>query len=306
MQAESGNMFETTRPAGRLDPPSRKGVCMAVRYLLNHIVRPSLSVEDLLLESGNLGTDGIELRNDLGSPDPLGGASPHRIREIAAALGQKIFSINALQRCDDASLQDRLRGELEPLAELALKIGVSAVVLCPVNDASDTRSEAERFRGLLSNLKAFAPVLQDNGLVGLLEPLGFRHSALRSFTTALRAIGESGAACYRCLIDSFHFAIGPERFEDLPELPAAMIGLVHLSGVETATPLSDLTDADRVTVGQEDRLESLELLAALRRNGYEGPVSLEPFSPELQTLPIERWRARIRESLSYLGMSARP
>jgi len=261
---------------------------------------PALSATELLQTSHSLHFSGVELRNDIGNGDPLRGEPVEKIRDLAAALGQNIFSINALQRCNDASIQEELIDTLQSLAGIGQDLRVSAIVMCPVNDRKDPRSGEQQYRELVSNLIALAPVFEDSGLVGLIEPLGFPQSSLRSLSTALRAIADSGKTCYRGLLDTFHFALGTDGFEDLNAYALDAVGLVHVSGVESDTPYDRLTDDDRVLVGADDRLETRRQLSLLRARGYDGFVSFEPFSPVIHKMAADEIVDELRKSASYL------
>ena len=273
---------------------------MTSKLYLNHMAFPALSVIDLLHTSKELGLDGVELRNDIGSGDPLTGLEPERIREVADESDQEVFSINALQRTNDPSIRLELIDTLQSIAKKARAVGASAVVMCPVNDTDDPRSRDDAFRDLVDNLQALAPVLEDNGLLGLLEPLGFQQSSLRSLSVAFRAIGESGASCYKGLLDTFHFALGRDDFDDLGRYPPGKIGLVHLSGVEQELAFEEMSDDHRILVGPQDRLGTGRQVASLIERGYTGPLSFEPFSPVLWETPPVQLKPQIRASADYI------
>jgi 2-keto-myo-inositol isomerase len=277
---------------------------MTNKLYLNHIALPALSVVDLLHTSKELGFDGVELRNDIGSGDPLTGLDAARIRDVVEETGQEIFSINALQRTNDPAIRSELIDTLQAIAKTALSIGARHVVLCPVNDIDDPRSKDEAFGDLVDNLQVLAPVLEDRGLLGLVEPLGFPQSSLRGLSVAFRAIGESGAGCYRGLLDTFHFALGTDGFDDLRRYPIGKLGLVHLSGVEEDLPFEKMLDDHRILVGPGDRLETGRQLATLVGRGYSGPLAFEPFSPEIWETPPVQLLPQIRASAEYVRIQA--
>lgn len=273
---------------------------MTNKLYLNHMALPALSVIDLLHTSKELGFDGVELRNDIGPGDPLTGLEAAQIRDVAEETGQELFSVNALQRTNDPGIRSELIDTLQAIAKTASSVGVGSIVLCPVNDIGDPRSRDEAFGDLVDNLQALAPVLEDNGLVGLLEPLGFPQSSLRSLSTAFRAIGESGAGCYKGLLDTFHFALGTDDFDDLGRYPLGKIGLLHLSGVEEDLPFERMLDDHRILVGPGDRLETARQVAALVARGYKGPLAFEPFSPVIWETPPVQLLPQIRASAEYI------
>ena len=269
-------------------------------FYLNRMAMPKASLPEVLQVSADLGFAGVELRNDLGLEDPLDGREADQVRRLLEDLDQSVLSINALQRCNDPAILPALEAELQALARAAASIGAPFVVFCPVNDRRDRRTEDQRYGDLVANMRSLASILRASGVTGLIEPLGFAESSLRSLGTAIRAVGEAEPECYQVLLDTFHFAIGPDELEGLQRYPVGAVGLVHISGVEQAVEPGDMRDEHRVFATGRDRLESREQLRLLQARGFEGPVSFEPFSSALRDMPRDRVTALIRESAAYL------
>ena len=62
-------------------------------------------------------------------------------------------------------------------------------------------------------------------------------------------------------------------------------GLVHISGVvDPKVSADEMRDPHRVLVDGQDRLGNVRQIAALQSAGYDGPISYECFSPDVQTL----------------------
>uniref|UniRef100_UPI00037CA48A TIM barrel protein n=1 Tax=Xanthomonas phaseoli TaxID=1985254 RepID=UPI00037CA48A len=117
-------------------------------------------------------------------------------------------------------------------------------VMCPLNDGT-----AVSFDNLVTALKAMKLILEERGLTGLVEPLGFPVSSLRTKAEAVRAIDAAGGGdVYKLVHDTFHHHLAGET-----ELFPERTGLVHISGV---------TDPA----------------------GYKGPYSFEPFATEVHEL----------------------
>lgn len=269
--------------------------------LINHIVRPSLDLEGFAALAAELEFDGIELRNDLGHSSPIGHLSAGEARTLLEGLNIHPFALNALQRCNDGALENSLLKELAEMVDLIAEVGGSAVVLCPVNDTADSRSPETRFEETRRNLAAYAPVLERRGIVGLIEPLGFPESSLRSQVDAAQIVRELGSPYIKLLIDSFHFALGPDTVEELDSISPEEIGLVHLSGVEVDPPVGDTyRDPERVLLSPRDRIGNLELLRELLAAGYSGPLSFEPFSPEVHNLSREALVENLNQSRTIL------
>jgi 2-keto-myo-inositol isomerase len=139
----------------------------------------------------------------------------------------------------------------------------------------------ERQAHLRVALKALKPMLEDHGLVGLVEPLGFEICALRYKSEAVEAIEALGAAGqFKLVHDTFHHHLAHGG----PIFPA-MTGMVHISGVsDQQVSVAEMTDAHRILVDAADRLGNVAQIAALAKAGYTGPISVEAFAPEVHAL----------------------
>lgn len=96
-------------------------------FLLNHMTFPNVTPIDLPYIGEELGFRGVELRNDTRSGDPLDGFSGAELRGTADSSNQVIFSIKALQHCNDGSIGPIVLSSLQPLAETARMRGVRAL-----------------------------------------------------------------------------------------------------------------------------------------------------------------------------------
>ena len=271
------------------------------RFAVNRIAAPSLTLAQFYDLAAELGMRKVELRNDLGAGDIIDGLKSAEAAALASSRGIEVISINALQKFNLASMRAKASGELERLLELAAAIGCTSIVLCPNNDAADTRSPALRASETIDALAAFGPLFAEVGILGYIEPLGFAISSLASLVLAQEAIRTSGFSCYRVVHDTFHHYIGPE---DQTILGGAYdvrnTGLVHVSGVEVDLPAEDYRDEHRVLAGPADRMKSREQILRLDELGYSGDYSFEPFSPAVQRLGRNELVAAFKTSLAYL------
>jgi 2-keto-myo-inositol isomerase len=272
------------------------------RFALNRILCPRLSLENFLGLTADLGLSKVELRNDLPGGRIIDDLSPQQVVELCRRYGIRIITINALQQFNLASLRPRLIDELRELIRTARSIDCPAVVLCPNNDTADNRSAAQIRSETVSALKAFAPLLSDHGITGLVEPLGFPESSLNSVVAAKEMIEESGHTEYRIVHDTFHHRLGPDTEQSLEKTyDVAYTGLVHLSGVEAGVSPQQYRDAHRGLVGPGDRLGSRKQVELLLRLGYSGDFSFEPFSEDVQDLTEDELKKALETSLQYLG-----
>lgn len=243
-----------------------------MRFAINHIAAPRLSLEAFFEMARALGTTEVEIRNDL--PDVLGTRKPEEVKAAADNAGVTILSINALYPFNvwSGDLPDRAAR----MADYAAICGAQALVMCPLNDGTPVAHSQT-----VAALDAMKLILNDRGLTGLVEPLGFPISSLRTKAEAIAAITEAGDdGTYKLLHDTFHHHLAGEA-----EFYPNRTGLVHISGVtDPGVAVADMLDAHRVLVDADDRLENIAQIGALLSAGYSGPLSFEPFAAEVHEL----------------------
>jgi len=139
------------------------------------------------------------------------------------------------------------------------------------------------------------PILKERGLTGLVEPLGFPISSLRTKAEAIAAITEAGDdGTYKVLHDTFHHHLAGET-----QFYPNRTGLVHISGVtDPGVAVADMLDAHRVLVDAVDRLENIAQIKALIAAGFSGPYSFEPFAEEVHN--ADDPEAALAESIAYV------
>lgn len=257
-----------------------------MRFAMNHITAPKVALKDFFAMTRALGATEVEIRNDL--PDVLGSWAPADVKAAAAQAGVTIISINALYPFNLWS--GDLPGRAEAMADYAAACGAKALVMCPLNDGTKVS-----FDDLVAALVAMKPILQARGLTGLVEPLGFPISSLRTKAEAVAAIKAAGGEdIYRLVHDTFHHHLAGET-AFFPE----WTGLVHISGVtDPDVPVDGMLDPHRVLVDGADRLENLLQIRALRDAGFEGPYSFEPFAPEVHDLADPQ--AAVQASMDHI------
>jgi 2-keto-myo-inositol isomerase len=264
-----------------------------LHFALNRMAVPRLRFADFAAMTRRLGVSAIEIRNDLPDIEIGDGVPATEIGAIAKAHGLTIRSINALQRFEQFTPERE--AEAIAMAQYARDCGAEALVLCPTNNRGDKRTTEERHAALVHALTSLKPILNDHGLVGLVEPLGFEECAVRRKSQAVRAFEEIHAdGTFRLVHDTFHHHLAGEGL-----FFPAWTGLVHISGVEdSAVTVPDMRDGHRVLVGGADRLGNIPQLRTLLDAGYTGFVSYEPFAEEIAAATdIE---ARLAASMAHL------
>ena len=267
------------------------------RFCLNRKIAPSLSIPQFFKLVSQLGIHNVELRNDMPGGSVTDDLSGDEVKALARESGIRIVTINALYPFNQ--LNEEVLQRARQLLSDAQAVGAESLVLCPLNDGTPI-SAADTIRAL----KTLAPLFADAGIQGLVEPLGFPQSSLRSATQAQTLIREAGVP-FRLLIDTFHhhlFEDAEQTFEQ--EIDIQQIGLVHLSGVTDPRPVSELTDEERIMLTADDRLRSRQQVERLEKMGYTGLYAFEPFSSVMNSWQEADITREIRNSIQLLNHSA--
>lgn len=249
-----------------------------IHFAMNHMTVARLSFRDLVALSKLLGCIGIEVRNDL--PQPLfDGMDPAEAGAFIRDNGLRLLAVAEVKRFNDWSAEKA--AEALALMKIARAAGAEAISLIPRNDNLGM-GNGERQANLRVALKALKPMLEDYGLVGMVEPLGFEICALRYKAEAVEGIeAVDGKGRFKLVHDTFHHTLAHGG----PLFPEHT-GIVHISGVvDQDVGTSDMRDPHRVLVARGDRLGNVEQIVALQAAGWNGPVSFEAFSPEVHALP---------------------
>ncbi|MDP5220002.1 TIM barrel protein [Ruegeria sp. 2205SS24-7] len=248
-----------------------------ISFGLNHMTVPRVPARDLLGMASALGCTGVEFRNDLNGP-LFDGEDPKDIGAAAREAGLRILALAEVKAFNDAP-SDKLPPALD-LMQMAAACGAEGVALIPQLATGPSGRDRQRL-ALRAALEVLQAPLEDHGLTGLIEPLGFAHSTLRLKRDVVAVLDDMNRpACFGIVHDTFHHHLaGEDTFQ------AQATALVHISGITDLAPTSEqMIDAHRVLVDADDRLGNLPQLRALQMAGYEGPVSFEAFAPEIHNM----------------------
>ena len=263
------------------------------RFCINRKIAPSLSIEAFFRLVNSLGLNKVELRNDLPSGKVTDDLSHQQVRELADRYHIEILTINAVYpfNCRTAEV----RSLTESLLKEAKAVGAKSLVLCPLNDGTEVPASET-----LNALRDLAPLFAFYGIQGLVEPLGFPQSSLRSSAQAQTLIHDARVP-FKLLIDTFHHHLYEQAEQEFTNgIDIERIGLVHLSGVEDARPTEQLTDEERIMLSDGDMLNSVAQVKRLEQMGYRGVYAFEPFSSDLATWNEADIEREIRRSIELL------
>jgi 2-keto-myo-inositol isomerase len=267
---------------------------MPIRFALNRTCAPQLSLAEFIALATQIGVPAVEIRNDIEGREFHDGTPASGVRARLDEVGLTVASVNALQRFNEWS--PARAKEAEAIIAYAAALGAPGVVLCPVHNEDNGWTGAEAERNLRDGLRQLRPMLQAHGVTGYVEPLGMKGSTMKRQEMAAAAVTDiDGWDAYQLCYDTFQFfRCGDTRL--FPE----RIGLAHMSGIaRTDLAPGDLTEPDRGLIFVGDRVGNIAQLQALKAAGYQGLVSMEPFSPEVQRDP--KLADHLRASLEYVS-----
>jgi 2-keto-myo-inositol isomerase len=254
---------------------------------------PALPLAELFALAKRLGIADVEIRNDLSGNAILDGTPAANIKALAESHGVTIATINALQKFNHWS--DARALEAEALAAYASACGAKALVLVACNDGTG-RANGERQANLRIALKGLAPILEQHGILGLVEPLGFETCSLRLKSEAVDAITSLKLdSRFQLVHDTFHHHVAGE----VAVFPAHT-GLVHISGVtDPRVSISDMRDSHRVLVTAADRIDNVGQIKAITKTKPNVLLSFEPFSDAVHN--SKSIEADLKHSMNFVA-----
>lgn len=197
------------------------------------------------------------------------------------------YSINSIERItfrDERGHKDLL-SECEEICRLASEIDCPYVVVVPgLLPHGATREDciAESSR-VLEELSHTASRF---GIGLAFEFLGQPGCSVQTLDLASEIVGRVARPDVGLVIDSFHFYAGGSTIESIDALDAGKLFIFHINDAEDL-PRKQLEDRHRLLPGL-GILPLREIVAALRRIGYDGVASVETFRPEYwERAPIE-------------------
>jgi sugar phosphate isomerase/epimerase len=114
-----------------------------------------------------------------------------------------------------------------------------------------------------------------------------RSAFASNLETAAALVAEIGSPHLGVCFDSFHYYIGPSKFEDLGYLTRENLFHVQFSDL-SGMPRELATDADRILPGDGD-FQWEPIVNQLRQIGYNGYVSVELMNPQIWRVPARQF-----------------
>jgi 2-keto-myo-inositol isomerase len=189
------------------------------------------------------------------------------------------YSINSIEHVTFRNREDHLAllSECEELCRIASEIGCPYVVVVPGRLTGEPRREkiVEESVRTLTELGRIA----ERCRVGLaFEFLGQPDCSVQTLALADEIVRQAGQPNVGLVIDSFHFYAGGSTIDSIDALDAGRLFIFHINDAEDL-PRERLEDRHRLLPGF-GILPLKEIIAALKRIGYDRVTSVEIFRPE--------------------------
>src|SRR5687767_6820444 len=242
-----------------------------------------LPYDEFVKLSAQAGFPGVDV--DMGWGEMYSSAA---LRDLLASNHQKPggWGPNVAWRGDILKMNEGMPSFLKQ-AKVAQELGLDtcATYILPSSDLP----LMENWNFHVQRLRPIAQVLAEVGLRFGLEfvapyhlRLKWKHEFIFTPGQMLELAADVGENV-GLLVDSFHCHTAGTTWDHLGQIPATKIVLAHLNDAPRV-PLGDIDDGQRLLPG-EGAIDVVAYVNALKKSGYDGPVSLEVFNADLRNMP---------------------
>jgi sugar phosphate isomerase/epimerase len=159
---------------------------------------------------------------------------------------------------------------------------------------SDERSYDENFAFHVRRFQPIARLLANHGIRLGLEFIGpetslkkFKHRFIRSIGETIALARAIGPNC-GLLLDSWHWHSAGGTIDELRVLTRELLVHIHVNDAPLGVPLAELMDNRRQLPCTTGVIDINGFMRALANADYDGPVTAEPFDPEISALPTDQ------------------
>ena len=171
----------------------------------------------------------------------------------------------------------------------AIGAGRAAMWIMP---GSNDRAYDENFAFHVARFEPIARLLANHDVRLGLEFIGpetslkkFKHPFIRSVQETITLARAIGPNC-GLLLDSWHWHSAGGTLDDVRLLTRELLVHIHVNDAPAGVPRTDLIDNRRKLPCTTGVIDIDGFMQALANAGYDGPVTAEPFDPEVSSLPV--------------------
>lgn len=234
-------------------------------------------------------------------------AAEHGVEHVkemfrSAGIRPGSWSLPVSWRGDEEELQAGLR-ELPRLAALGVQIGCNRTATWMLS-WSDDRPYDENFAWHVRRYRAIAEILRDHGCRFGIEFLGpktlrqgKKHEFIHTMDGLLDLAKAIGTGNVGLLLDAWHLYTSGGSATDVRRLTNDDVVTVHVNDAPAGVPVDEQIDNVRCLPMETGVVDLPGFLSALAAIGYDGPVTPEPFSKRVNSLPPEEAVKEAGESM---------
>jgi 2-keto-myo-inositol isomerase len=201
------------------------------------------------------------------------------LKSLLEESGIEPYSINSIERITfrDAEAHAKLLEECEDLCRVASEINCPYIVVVP-SPLPAGKSQDDVIEETVRVLAGLGRTAERHGVALAFEFLGQPDCSVQTLALAYEIVKHVSRPNVGLVIDSFHFYAGGSTLESIEALDAERLFIFHINDAEDR-PREQLEDRHRLLPGH-GILPLKEIVAALRRAGYDRVASVEIFRPE--------------------------
>jgi sugar phosphate isomerase/epimerase len=230
-----------------------------------------------------VGFKGVDL--DPGAAQSYG---PSKLKDLLAQRGLLIggCSLPVDHRGDEQNFKDAL-ADLPRSAAIAREVGCTRFATWMPSGSNDY-PYAQNFDRMRSRLREIASVLRDYGCRLGVEFIGpktfraqFKHEFIWNLPGMIELSRAVGAPNIGLLLDSWHWYTSGGDLAQIANLRAEQVVYVHVNDAPAGIDREQQVDKVRALPMETGVIDLPGFLKALNHIGYDGPVTPEPFAPQL-------------------------
>jgi 2-keto-myo-inositol isomerase len=202
------------------------------------------------------------------------------LRELFEEAEVRPASVNSIEFITFRSPEEydgAVKGRCEELCRLAQPLGCDKIVVVPSPTPRDVGWKEIKDESV-HVLRELSEIAAPYGVQLAYEFLGFSWCSVRTLSQCWEIVQETDRPNVGLVIDTCHFYAGGSQLSAIEEINAHKIFIFHINDVEER-PLDTIEDAHRLLPG-EGVIPLGEILARLKRIGFDGLCSIELFRPE--------------------------
>mgnify|MGYP000563046444 CR=1 FL=1 len=134
--------------------------------------------------------------------------------------------------------------------------------------------------------------------------VGHKYEFIHDMEGMMRLIEATGADNIGLLLDSWHWYTSHGTVDQILSLKGRDIIYVHINDAPPGIPVDEQIDSIRRLPGETGIIDIIGFLRALKRIGYDGPVTPEPFDEKLRRMPIREAILKTSEAVNKVWSMA--